>query len=382
MNKKSAKNNQKVNTGLHPLYTADLEFEDLHKNQKFTEEHLRIVATKKLLSRFDESSNTSICITVMDEERTIGKLLESLLNQTIKYKDLIIVDGGSTDQTINIVKHFQEKHEGIKLITEKVSRAKGRNLGIQKSSSSIIAITDAGCIAEADWLEKITSPFANKDVEIVAGFYDMRGKKPIQKAFSIFLGTVPSKFDSNFLPSTRSVAFRREIWEKVRGFPETMNDTAEDTLFNFNVIRAGYKFTRVRKARVEWIMPDNLEEGLRKIYGYALGDARSQVWIHPTKGLITHNTRVMSKFLRYILGIMILILGFYYPSLMIIFWLAISAYTVNSFLKIYMEYEDIIAGLWGIVLQFTTDFAAMAGFINGIFPSQQSDEIKSSVLTK
>ncbi len=381
MNKENT-DNSKNSAGLHPLYTADLEFEDLQKNQKFTEEHLKKVAAKKLLSRFDEASNISVCITVLNEDRTIGRLLESLLNQTIKYKELIIVDGGSTDQTINIIKHFQEKQEDIKLIIEKSSRAKGRNLSIKEAKGQIIAITDAGCIAEPDWLDTITQPFRNKDVEVVAGFYDMRGDKPIQKAFSIFLGTIPSKFDSNFLPSTRSIAFRRKVWEKLKGFPETMNDTAEDTLFNFNVLREGYKFTRIRKARVEWLMPDDLFGGLKKMYNYAVGDAKSQLWIHPEKGLITHNVRVLTKFVRYILGIMLLILGFYYPVLITILIIAALIYILNSFMKVYLEYEDITAGMWGIVIQFTSDFSSMAGFLNGMLPSGDSDKIKSSVLTK
>ena len=75
--------------------------------------------------------NVSICITVFNEEESIGPLLDSILSQTQKADEIVVVDGGSTDRTLEIISHYQKRFGGIKLLKEKCSRAKGRNLGVE-----------------------------------------------------------------------------------------------------------------------------------------------------------------------------------------------------------------------------------------------------------
>lgn len=162
----------------------------------------------------------SICLTIYNEELSIGTLLKSLLGQTKKANEIVIIDGGSKDKTVEIIRHFQKKDKTIKLLVQKCSRAEGRNIGVEIAQNEIIAITDGDCVAQKDWLVKITEPFVNKEVDISAGFYKMVAKNPMQKALSVFLGVTPSKFSIRFLPSTRSMAFCKEAWERIGGFPE------------------------------------------------------------------------------------------------------------------------------------------------------------------
>ena len=117
--------------------------------------------------------NISICIIILNEEGTIAPLLDSLLNQSKKAKEIVIVDGGSTDKTVGIIRHYQKKYGGIKLLVEKSTRAKGRNLGVEIAKGDIIATTDAGCIADKNWLRNLTAPFATGRVDVSAGFYHM-----------------------------------------------------------------------------------------------------------------------------------------------------------------------------------------------------------------
>jgi glycosyltransferase involved in cell wall biosynthesis len=300
--------------------------------------------------------NISVCITVLNEENSIARLLESLLAQTKKPKEIIIVDGGSSDRTIEVIKHYQKKDKRIKLLTEKCSRSRGRNLGIEIAKGEIIAMTDAGCVPKPDWLEKITASFA-VGAAVVAGFYQMKANSVFEKAAAVFLGVAPSDFGPDFLPATRSMAFRKEVWEAVGGFDENLNGAAEDTGFNYKILKKGYRISRVKDARVEWEIPQSLKEVGFKIYEYAKGDAKSKIFRFPGKTLESHNIKAILVFLRYGLGMLLFVLGFNSSVFALSLGILVSLYFFLAWRK---------AGFWGIILQFVSDLAVMGGFLTGL----------------
>lgn len=317
----------------------------------------------------------SVCITTFNEEKSIGKLLDSLLSQSKKPDEIVIVDGGSKDKqslaggaskTVEIIRHFQKKDKRIKLLVQKCSRAQGRNLGVEIAKNDIIAITDGGCVAHRDWLEKITAPFVHKEVDISAGFYKMTGETPYQKAISVFLGVTPSKFGVDFLPSSRSIAFRKEAWERIGGFPERNVNTAEDTDFNYKAVKLGMKYARVKSAIVEWGMPQTFREGIKKFYEYAKWDGMYGIWWHPTQRLSSHNIKVIFVFMRYLAGITLVVLGVNSPLLWWIVGIGLIFYLFRAYRKVYLEFRDWRAGVWGSIIQFSSDFAVMLGFLRGI----------------
>lgn len=307
----------------------------------------------------------SVCITIYNEEKSIRKLIESLLNQTKKPNEIIIVDGGSMDKTVQIIKHWQKKDKRVRLLVKKCSRSEGRNLSIELANNKIIAMTDAGCNPKKKWLEKLTLPFRNEKVGMIAGFYVMTGNTPIQKAFSVFLGVHEEGFGVTFLPSTRSVAFKKKIWEQIGGFPEDLKDTAEDTVFNIKAIEYGVKMSYAKDAIVEWGMPETLREGINKMYLYAKGDAKSRVWKHPLKGHPSHNMRVFSVILRYVVGLLILILSLNYPLFFYALLGSIIAYIIWIFRKVHVRTKNISSAVWGILIQISSDIAIIRGFITG-----------------
>ncbi len=270
-----------------------------------------------------ENLRISVCITIYNEKKeTIKKLLDALNTQTLKPDEIIIIDAKDYDNC---------------------SRSKGRNIAIRKAKNEIIAITDAGCVPHKDWLENISHPPGVINWNVVAGGYEMVTSNHFQEACKMFLGVSTKDMDSDFMPSARSMAFTKTIWKKAGGFPEKLDNTAEDTLFNVNLIKAGAKFVVAKDAIVDWQMPDSIKNFYLKIKNYAQGDAESGIWWHPVKKWQTHNIKILTIFLRYILFVL-------FPWLILI-------YIIYSYYK---------AGLWGIILQFTSDFAGIIGFSHGI----------------
>ena len=85
----------------------------------------------------------SVIITNYNHEKYIGKCIASVLNQTFKNFELIIVENNSSDNSLRIIKSFKDKRIKIFKIKNRGIIAKSRNLGIKKSKSRWIAFLDS-----------------------------------------------------------------------------------------------------------------------------------------------------------------------------------------------------------------------------------------------
>jgi 1,2-diacylglycerol 3-alpha-glucosyltransferase len=105
----------------------------------------------------------SVVVPAYNEEDFIGATLKSLVNQTYKNFELIVVDNNSTDKTGEVAEKY-----GARVILEREKGvAHARNTGFSKANGKIIASTDADSIVPDTWIERIVSEF-DKDASLVA----------------------------------------------------------------------------------------------------------------------------------------------------------------------------------------------------------------------
>ncbi|MCE9681656.1 glycosyltransferase family 2 protein [Halomonas alkalisoli] len=120
----------------------------------------------------DEFPVTVVTVCYNSEE-TIGRTFESLLNQTYKNFEYIVIDGGSTDRTLDIIKEFEGKFEGcFKYVSEKDGGIyDAMNKGILLSSGSYIGLLNSDDWYENNTVEEVVRNIKNNpEVDIFYGF--------------------------------------------------------------------------------------------------------------------------------------------------------------------------------------------------------------------
>src|SRR5687767_12515658 len=98
----------------------------------------------------------SLIATVLNEGSNIHRLMETIQRQTRQPDEIIIVDGGSQDDTMAILNSYTGKLPLRVIVQPDSNISRGRNIALKAAKGDIIAITDAGVRLNDDWLERIT----------------------------------------------------------------------------------------------------------------------------------------------------------------------------------------------------------------------------------
>jgi len=310
----------------------------------------------------------SLITTVYNEENAILPFLDSAKNQTVKASEIIIVDAGSKDSTIDLIKRFVSvnKRLNIRLFVKKGNRSMGRNFAIKNAKNNIIAVSDVGCFLDRNWLNELNNSF-KKDVDVVAGYYKPVVNNTFEKSLASYTCVMPDKVDSKeFLPSSRSIAFKKNVWRKVKGYPEELN-TCEDLVFAKKLKSAGFKFIFVKDAIVYWPQRKNLISAFLQFFRYALGDGKARYF--------RKNTPLLYG--RYLIGFYLLVWAVIFRSPIFIVFLIflVVIYLLLSIRKNYKYVQDNRGYYFLPVLQILSDFAIILGTTIGFFQSIKLSKI-------
>ena len=216
-------------------------------------------------------------MTVLNEVDSLPRLLDSLAAQTRQPDEVVVCDGGSTDGTRAVLE--AESRFPLRVLERPGANiSQGRNAAIRAATGEVVAVTDAGVRLDAAWLEEILLPFEEGDAQVAAGFFRPDPKTLFETAMgATVLPELQDIEPERFLPSSRSVAFRREAWRSVGGYPEWL-DYCEDLVFDFR-LRARYgAFVFVPEALVHFRPRPSLRAFFIQYFRYARGDGKADLW--------------------------------------------------------------------------------------------------------
>lgn len=211
----------------------------------------------------------SLIATVKDAAPFVGDFLDSVRSQTRAPDEVVILDGGSTDGTLDVLRGAS----WVTVLEEPGANiARGRNLAIAKAAHDVLAVSDADCVLAPDWLEHIVRPL-ERGADVSMGMY-----QPLTTSFFEACAAAVSIKERDeinpdrYLPSARSVAFLRDAFEDAGGYPEWL-EIGEDMFLNQAWRKAGVRMRLAREAVVFRRPRPGPAEYWRQFVAYAEGDA-------------------------------------------------------------------------------------------------------------
>lgn len=199
----------------------------------------------------------SIIVPVYNAEKYIKRCLNSLINQTYENLEIIIIDDGSKDKSLKIVKEYSKKDKRIKIIEkENTGVSDTRNIGINNATGEYIMFVDSDDWLTKDSCEKYSKFFEyNLDIIISKSFIIYPNKKEkshsyIKKSKILSELEIEKLVSSIFIENNNYFSFIEAPWAKIFK-TEFLKDNnirfkknlkiGEDTLLNFTAYNISNK---------------------------------------------------------------------------------------------------------------------------------------------
>jgi glycosyltransferase involved in cell wall biosynthesis len=225
--------------------------------------------------RYHALVKVSLVATVKDAGPHIDEFLASVQAQTRQPEEVVVVDGGSTDGTWEAL---QQADSILALREPGANIARGRNVAVRAAAHDVLAVTDADCVLDPDWLRTIVEPI-ERGAEAVAGSYRPLGGSLLQVCMAAIAVPDPDELRPGWMPSSRSLALTRAAFEAAGGYPEWL-DVGEDMYLNHRLVDAGIHIELAPNAVATWRLRPTVAATWRQYSRYAEGDALAGMYPH------------------------------------------------------------------------------------------------------
>lgn len=224
----------------------------------------------------------TLVTTVFNEIARLDNTIRDIENQTLRPTEVVIVDAGSKDGTQERLERWAQEStiKVVVIVKPRCNVAEGRNLAIEKASYDLIASTDFGCQYHPKWLESIMTPFADPKTVCVAGNFGIkeelietlpaRADYILQRGYKVVM-------DEYFVPSSRSIAYYRNVWVQAGGYPEWLTLAADDTIFWYVLKAKQVPTIYVNEPYVYWLRHKTYKQFGKESFRYGLGQGEGKI---------------------------------------------------------------------------------------------------------
>lgn len=279
-----SKTKRKMKNGLKKILKIDNgNIENPYERMSYLKK-IDVIISDELYRRQSTVAATLIA-TCYNEGKKVIDWLASISEQSVLPEEVIIVDGGSTDETVKYLESSVQNYKGllnIKLIksSERINISVGRNIAISNAKNEIIIASDFGTTLSKNFIEEITNPFLfHTEIDLAFSKYDVQDPTQLQEEYKKYFVPDWDLIDhEQFIPSSRGIAFRKEAWERAGGYPEWLTRTGEDTLFAIDLRKHSRRWAYCPNTTVFWNFPNDKKSIHTISYNYGKGDGENGLY--------------------------------------------------------------------------------------------------------
>ncbi|MDR8392615.1 glycosyltransferase [Aliifodinibius sp. S!AR15-10] len=220
----------------------------------------------------------SVVTPVFNAEDTIEAFLNAVTDQSYPREDyeVIVVDNGSTDNTMQLIEEFQE----VRLLerTDTQTPYAARNTGLEAAVGEVLILLDVNCTPRHHWLEEGIKCLSKQGTDLVGGkvsFMYSEEETLGEWYDSLLFVDMEDLIDRGDSCAAGNLFFKRKVWEKVGRFPETER-SGMDLYWTKKATREGFKLKYCEGAEVRY-PARKLKPLLKKVF--RVGTGQPKVWL-------------------------------------------------------------------------------------------------------
>jgi glycosyltransferase involved in cell wall biosynthesis len=209
----------------------------------------------------------TIIIPALNEEKFLPPLLDSLVNQTCRDFEVVVVDGKSKDKTVQAAKNYQDKLPSLQVVVSpKPSLPLQRNLGAKRATGKWLVFCDADSILMPYFMERCINFINTKHPSLFTTWFQPDSDISGDVIFTLFANIAVESllvFKRPFSPGPLTVV-KKDIYELVGGYDEE-HAFNEDYDFGSRLAKRGIIVDIMHEALYVWSMRRIRKEGKLKV---------------------------------------------------------------------------------------------------------------------
>ncbi|GIW69846.1 MAG: glycosyl transferase [Patescibacteria group bacterium] len=204
----------------------------------------------------------SVLIPTLNEEKYIGTLLQSLVNQKFKDFEVIVVDANSEDNTRGVVETFKDKLKLTFVVSPKRGISFQRNYAAKMAKADHLIFFDADVAPEPDFISKVDAYIEKTPVDVLSSWNVPISDKLVDEFLywvfnRFYLETVKNRFPAAV---GTFIYVKKSSFEAVGGFHEEVK-LAEDFDLVRRMFKAGYKYALLKDPKIKFSVRRLEKEG-------------------------------------------------------------------------------------------------------------------------
>lgn len=318
----------------------------------------------------------SVIVPLYNRPVEIKEMLTSLLDQTYKDFEVIIVEDGSKNKAEHIVDKFKDKLDVKYYFKENEGQGFARNYGFERANGDYFIVFDSDIIVPKDYFLKVIDGIKEHGYDAFGGPDASHDSfTAIQKAISYSM-TSPfttggirgnKKHVGQFHPRSFNLGISREVWEKTGGFK--LSRRSEDIEFSIRMINSGFKVGLIPDAFVYHKRRTSFGQFYKQTHNF--GKGRIDIYCLYPKELKPVHALPAVFVLGLILLLMIDVINlltmdeiYFLHILGLIGNTFLAFYTILLFLHALVTTKSLKVGLLSVVAAFTQLIAYGSGFLS------------------